>query len=185
MNHWPKKVPMSFRHRMDFLSTYFQWFLVSLAARETRIAWREAYPDFNSLLSTSLIFCLCFVSACFLFPRYSIDVYDFLVSKRHVYIVLVGPWISQVGFQRVMFLSAVIGRFVCPRDQLFWYWLSCVGCLFGEMLGQLDLPCLLTLFKSCAFRVLYVSYFCFCLVGFAILSVCFPMVERTHDLYVS
>lgn len=50
---------MSFRPRMDFLSTYFQWFLVSLAARETRIAWREAYPDFNSLLSTSLIFFAC------------------------------------------------------------------------------------------------------------------------------
>ncbi|KAJ5955411.1 hypothetical protein N7501_009690 [Penicillium viridicatum] len=36
------------------------------------------------------------------------------------------------------------------------------------MLGQLDPSCLLTLFKSCAFRGLYVSYFCFCLVGFTI-----------------
>lgn len=71
---------------MGFLSTYFQ----------IRIAWREAYPDINSLLSTSLFFFV--VSACFLFACYSIDVYDFLVSKKRVCIVLVGPWISRSWF---------------------------------------------------------------------------------------
>ena len=57
----------------------------------------------------------------------------------------------------------------------------CHRCLFGEMPGQLD-PAR----GNCSSHVLfdYMYYFRFRL-GLAILSVCFPMVERTHDLYVS
>ncbi|KAJ5417449.1 uncharacterized protein N7487_000999 [Penicillium crustosum] len=55
------------------------------------------------------------------------------------------------------------------------------------MLGQLDPWCLLALFKSYPFRGLYVSYFCFCLVGFAIF-ICllqdFAITVSTSDVYV-